>query len=295
MSSVYMEDLEDELGILGEEELDPEYSFEVDGEGDHESDPEADQFFGTIAKMARAAYKSPALRGLARKAALGAARAGLKGLGGAGASLGQALGGSAGGKLGRDLGGALGKYGLSALPQRESEMWNEYSFEDLETDGEIDHEVAALMEHLASSAAEADNEEERFAFLAPLAPLALKALASKGLPLAAKLLPRLGRAVAPHLTRGIQGIARSLAQNPQSKNLIRTLPAIARNTTTQLVKQAAAGRPVTPQTAVQTLARQANSTISNPARLVNAYKQSRTLDRRYHATHPRMRAAAAGM
>lgn len=108
--------------------------------------------------------------------------------------------------------------------------------------------------------------------------------------MAAKLLPKLGRAVAPHLTRGIQGIARTLAQNPRATQLIRTVPAITRQTAAQIARQVASGQRVTPQAAVRTLARQANTTLSNPTRLVQAYQRSRANDRRYHATHP----AAAG-
>jgi hypothetical protein len=291
MASTYFEE---ELGLAGEEELDQELHLE----SDHESDPEADQFFGTLAKMAKSAIQSPALRSIARRAALGAAKSGLRGLGGLGGHIGGAIGGKSGSALGKDIGSALGRAGLGWLPQREldGELWGEsdgeISFEDLEVYGETDledPEVTALMEHLASSAAEADTEEEAFAFLAPLAPLALKAalpFAAKALPMAAKALPsvlKVGQRVLPSLTRGVQGIAKTLMQTPKSRQLIRTLPAIARQTSQQIARQAAAGRPVTPQTAVRTLAANANRTLSSPARCVHAYRRARAMDRRFHA------------
>lgn len=151
---------------------------------------------------------------------------------------------------------------------------------------------AALMEHLGHAAAEAETEGESFAFLAPLIPLAMKALplAAKALPLATKLatkqiLPRLASNVmrnVPNMVRSLQGVARTLRSNPRTRPLVRTLPTVARRATADLTRLAASGRRVTPQTAARAVARQTARVIGSPQQAVRAFQDSRALDKSFH-------------
>jgi hypothetical protein len=147
----------------------------------------------------------------------------------------------------------------------------------------------AMMEHLAHAAMEAESEHEAAEGFLPLIPL----IASKLLPLAAKALPKLaGRAlpqvaraihrVTPQLTRSVGNLARTLHRNPQTRPLLRVVPSIARRAVTTIARQAAAGRPITPQSAVRVLARQNHRVLSNPRIVGRVLRQSRQMDGRYH-------------
>jgi hypothetical protein len=118
-------------------------------------------------------------------------------------------------------------------------------------------------------------------------------VASKLLPLAAKALPRIaGRVlprvartvsrVTPHLTRGVGNLTRTLYRNPRTRPLLRAVPSIARRTVTSIARQAAAGRPVTPQQAVRTMARHHHRVLSNPQIVNRVLRRSRLMDGRYH-------------
>lgn len=151
---------------------------------------------------------------------------------------------------------------------------------------------AAMMEHLGHAAAEAETEGESFAFLAPLIPLAMKALplAAKGIGMLGKaaaknILPRIASNItrnAPRMIRSLQGVARTLHSNPRTRPLVRTLPTVARRATADLVRQAARGRPVTPQAAVRAIARQTAQVIGSPQQAVQAWQGSRDMDRKFH-------------
>ena len=268
-----------ELEAEGEWEFEGEAEWESEWEGEGEEEAESEEFFGRIAALARRAAASPALR----RIGLSAARSALSGLGSAGAALGNAVGGARGGALGRDLGSVLGSQVASWLPQSELEMEGEW---EGEWEGEGEMEVnpirriypEALMEHLGHAAAAAESEAEAEAFLGALVPLA------------ARLIPRAASAVmrvAPNLIRGVAGAARTLRSNPATRPLVRALPAVVRQTTANLARQVSQGQPVTPQTAVRTLARQTAQVLGSPQRCAQAYRRSRALDRTYHrATHP---------
>ncbi|HEX8723267.1 MAG TPA: hypothetical protein VF736_21800 [Pyrinomonadaceae bacterium] len=177
-----------------------------------------------------------------------------------------------------------------------------------EAEGEMEQAVhfmqqfptTALMEHLGHAAAEAEDEGESFAFLAPLIPMAAKLAApllTKGLGLAAKVggkmaakaLPKLAQAATktiskavPQMTKSLQGVAKTLLQNKQTQPLLRTLPQIAQRATADLTRQVARGRPVTRQTAAQAVARQAAKVLGNPRQAVRAWQGSNDLDRKFH-------------
>lgn len=283
-------------------EASPEYEYELEGEyeGEFEGEYEAEEFFGRLAGLARRAVQSPALR----RVALGAARSALGGLGAAGGRLGGAIGGAQGAALGRDLGSTLGRHAGGWLPQREYEgefeLEGEYELEfegesEFEEEGEFEFEGEyeinpqrriyneALMEHLGHAAAEAETEEEAEAFVGALVPIAAR--------VATRAAPAIMRA-APQLMRAAGGVARTLMRSPTTRPLVRAIPTIVRRTAATVARQVGRGQPVTPTSAVRTLARQTARVLSSPQRSVQAYQRSRALDRRFHRT-PRRGAAAA--
>ena len=253
----------------------PELEGEFEGESEWEG--ESEEFFRQLAGLAQRAARSPALR----RVGLRAARAALGGLGNVGVAIGAAAGG---GTLGRQGGSQLGSVLGGLLPQAEYEGEWEAEWEG---EGEVNPQLraysGALMEHLGHAAAEAESEAEAEAFIGAL------------IPLAAQVLPRVAPTVmraAPGLIRGLSGVTRTLRRNPGTRPLVRTLPAIVRRTTATIARQAGQGRPVTPQTAVRTLARQTAQVLGSPHQCVQAYQRSRALDRRYHRTAAQPRLSA---
>lgn len=138
-----------------------------------------------------------------------------------------------------------------------------------------------VMEHFGHAMHEAESETEAEAFLPFLLPLAAKAL-----PMVAKAIaPRLGsviRRVAPRLVRGATQVLRTLRRNPATRPLVRVMPTIVRRTVNDIARDIQRGAPVAPQRAVQQLAGQSRRVISNPDACLAAYRRSRALDRRYH-------------
>lgn len=238
--------MELEWEALPEFEGEWEYEAEFEYEGEYEGEYESEEFFRQLASLAARAAGSPALR----RAGLGAARSALRGLG--------------------PVGGIIG----GALPQREGE----YEWEgEFEWEGELNPirrvYPDALMEHLGHAAATAQSEAEAEAFIGALVPLA------------ARLVPRAAPAImraAPGLVRGLANVTRTLRRSPGTRPLVRTLPTVMRRTAASMARQAAQGRPVTPQTAVRTLARQSARVMCDPRAATAAYRRSRALDRRYH-------------
>lgn len=143
---------------------------------------------------------------------------------------------------------------------------------------------ATLMEHLGHAAAEAESNGESFAFLAPLLPLAMKAL-----PLAAKfgakLLPKavsMVSKVAPKILKGVNSVAKTLRDNPVSKPLVRALPQVVQKTVADLSQQVADGKAITGDSAVRTLAKQTAQVLGNPQAVVDSVRRSSAVDRRFH-------------
>ncbi len=150
--------------------------------------------------------------------------------------------------------------------------------------------AALLMEHLGHAAAEAESNGESFAFLAPLLPLAAKALPLLAKSVLPKLLPKVAKIVtrvAPKLFNGLKGIAKTLRSNPAGKALVRTLPRVMQRTITDIARQTAAGQTVTPQRAVQTLARQTAQVLGNPRMVVQCIRRASTVDRNFHQSMSR--------
>jgi len=245
-----------------ESEWESEGEFEYEGED--EGEYEGEEFFGRLASLARRAASNPMLR----RVGLQAARSALSGLRGMG---------PAGGLAARAIGGFL--------PQREYEGEGEFELESefesfVNPQSRLSRE--ALMAHLGNAAASAESEDEAEAFIGAL------------IPLAAQLIPRVAPAVmraAPQLIRGISNVTQRLRNNPATQQLVRTLPTVARNTVGSLARQAARGRPITPQAAVRTLAQQTARVVGNPRQATQAYRRNRALDRRYHRVVARPGAA----
>jgi hypothetical protein len=190
--------------------------------------------------------------------------------------------------------GALGNVVGSLLGEGEEEFEDVNSFPTkIERENPIRKIYAdAMMEHMGELAFEAESEEEAAEHLMPAAGMA----ANKVLPVAAKAagpaakraLPKIAHAVSkttPHLPRGIGKMTKTLYRNPQTRHLVKTVPAIARRTVGSIARQAAHGKRVTPRTAVKTLARQARHVLANPAHRRHALRRHQNLERKFHRNY----------
>jgi hypothetical protein len=145
----------------------------------------------------------------------------------------------------------------------------------------------ALMEHLGHAAAEAESNGEAFAFLAPLIPLALKALplAAKAIPAAMKMLPKAASMItkiAPKVIKGVNAVAKTLRTNPVTKPLVRAIPQVVQKTTADLAGQLARGQKITAQSAAKTLAKQTARVLGDPKQVVNTVRRANAVDKRFH-------------
>ena len=190
--------------------------------------------------------------------------------------------------------GAIGNVVGSLLGEGEGE----YEYEDesaleAEAEGEISPirkiYPDAMMEHLGEMAFEAETEDEAAEHFLPLIGMAasklLPVVAKAVAPMAKRALPKIARAVTkatPHLTKSIGKVAKSLHRNPQTRHLLKTVPAIARRTVGSIARQAAHGRHITPRTAVRTLARQARHVLAHPGHRRHALRRHNRLERRFH-------------
>lgn len=191
---------------------------------------------------------------------------------------------------------------LEVLPSLEAELESELEAEnELEAAGEfeaaMEMEISPIrkiypdgeMEHLGELAAEAETEQEAAEHFLPLIGMAasklLPVVARAIAPAAKKALPRIARAVTrvtPQLTKGIGKIARGLHRRPGTRPLLRAVPAIARRTVHSIARQAAQRRPVTPRTAVRTLAKQTQQVLGSPRQRAIALRRHQRLDRIFH-------------
>jgi len=147
----------------------------------------------------------------------------------------------------------------------------------------------AMMEHMGLAAMEAETEYEAAEHFLPLVPLVaskILPLAAKAAPkIAAKVLPRVARAVShvtPRLTQGVTHITHALHRNPQTRHLVRTIPAVARRAVTRIARHAAAGHPVTPHHAARILRNEHHRIMRNPKLVHAALRHAHKMDRHYH-------------
>ncbi|SFK57278.1 hypothetical protein SAMN05216302_100993 [Nitrosomonas aestuarii] len=111
------------------------------------------------------------------------------------------------------------------------------------------------MDYLADLAVESYDEDEADEFLSALVPLA------------ARLLPTAARAVrrvAPRLVSGVSRVARTLHRNPATRQMIRQLPNIVRNTTKDVTRQYARTGNISGKTAAKMLAKRTYEGLSQP-------------------------------
>jgi hypothetical protein len=280
---MYEYELEALAELEGEYESEFEAESELETEYELEGEAESEAFFGTIARLARGALRSPALRRIAQTAA----RAALNG----------------------------------TPPQAEYEEETEWEseFEEEAVLNPIRRVYPdALMEHFGHAAAAAESEAEAEAFIRALVPLARRVV-TRALPRVARaaaravtsrprqagpgvrprprMVPRAAvpraqaalRRVTPQLVRGATRVARTLRRAPTTRPLMRVMPAVIQQTVNRLSQQAAMGQPISAGQAVQTLAHQAANVIGSPQQAAKAYQRSKAMDHRYHAS------AAPGM
>jgi hypothetical protein len=145
------------------------------------------------------------------------------------------------------------------------------------------------MEHLGEMAAESETEDEAAEHFLPLIGMAasklLPVVAKAVAPMAKRALPKIARAVTratPQLTKGIGRVARTLHRNPQTRHLLKTVPAIARRTVGSIARQAAHGRHITPRTAISTLAKQTRRVLGHPGHRRHALRRHNHLERKFH-------------
>ena len=234
------------------------------GEYEHESQYEDQEFWSSLAGLARRAAQSPRLR----RIGLTAARKAIDAIPDLAGSLGQP--GSVWSDIGYGAGPALSRNLGGRLPASEYE-W--------ESDGEFEINPiakvypAAVMEHLGRAAAEAQDEAQAESFIGALVPLAMQQ--------ARRSAPSIIGAT-PQLIQGAANVTRTLRRDPATRPLVRAVPTIVRNAALDLARQASAGRRPTPPVAVRTLANHTARTLTNLQRCLRAYQRSQALDRRYH-------------
>jgi hypothetical protein len=248
----------------------PEYEeeYEYEAAAEWEGEDEGEEFLRRLGGMARRAFDPARLRRLG----LAAARAAAGAAGNLGAAYGGASG-TAGARTGGYVGATLGRLFTDLLDRgqgRQAEFeWEANPIRRVYPD--------ALMEHLGHRASQTESEAEAEEFMAALVPLAAR--------LAARAAPGVGPAVmraAPRLAQGVVGITRTLRASPSTRPLVQTVPGIVRRTTATLARQAATGRPVTPQRAAATLARQTARTLTSPQQCQAAIRRARAMDRAFH-------------
>lgn len=191
--------------------------------------------------------------------------------------------------------GAIGNVVGSLLGEGEEEYEDESAFESEDEVSPIRKIYPdAMMEHLGQLAAEAESEDEAAEHFLPLIGMAasklLPVVARAVAPMAKRAMPKIARAVTratPQLTRSIGHVAKTLHRNPQTRHLLKTVPAIARRTVGSIARQAAHGRHVTPRTAIRTLAGQTRRVLGHPQHRRHALRQHNRLERKFHHRYGR--------
>jgi hypothetical protein len=189
--------------------------------------------------------------------------------------------------------GAIGNIAGSLLGEGEDEYEEESAFEAEDELSPIRKIYPdAMMEHLGELAFEAETEDEAAEHFLPLIGMAasklLPVVARAVMPAAKKALPRIARAVTkatPHLTKSIGRVVKTLHRNPQTRHLVKVVPAIARRTVGTIARQAAHGRHITPRAAVKTLTKQARHVLVHPGHRRHALRYHGQLERKFHRYH----------
>ena len=242
-------------GLLGGQgEFEEEYELEEEGE----------EFFRRIAGLVRRV--APVLRRVARVAV---------------PIVGTAVGGPLGGVLGRAAASALGEeeYEFEGEFEEEYEGEFEEEYEGEEFLGTIARGIGGLLGGQGEFEEEYELEEEApvpgqsqavgelMAAVASQARTEAEAEAMIGAATVTVISPRdraILRRVLPHMVRGAAVLTRILRRRRATRPVVRAVPTIVRNTSRTLVRQAAAGRPVTRQAAARVMATQTRRVLTSP-------------------------------
>ena len=233
----------DEYGDdFSEFEFEDEYETFLEDDELEAFDFEGDEFWGglkDIVKKVGSAAKSAAkkLAPLAKKHA---------------GKIGTIIGGAVGGPAGAAIGGRIG----SVVKNLEDE-------DDFDSEDEMEATLAvpALDESLAESMAAAASKSSP-ADAAALGGAFTLTIMSRT-PLAVK-------SVAPGLASASGRIARSMTGTPASRQLIKVLPTVIKQTAATLNKKAEKGKPITRATAARVMTKHARRTLGSEARLASA-------------------------
>jgi hypothetical protein len=187
---------------------------------------------------------------------------------------------------------------------REGEFESDYESEaDFEYEFEAeggDLGILDEMQYYAELAAEAESEAEADQFLGVIASLAGPLISSfmreaeygdyedeadpflgSIVSAASSLLPR----AVPLIKRGVQMVGRFL-RRPGTRRAIRSIPRIVAGTATSLMRQARAGRRLTPAGVAATMARQTASTLASRRRMAQAVRRNRAAASRFRRQRP---------
>jgi hypothetical protein len=167
---------------------------------------------------------------------------------------------------------------------------------DLETMGADPH-VLQEMSHLATLASQARSDGEADQFLGAIAGLAGKILpqvlgglaGGEGeeesydperdeffpalLPLAAQALPM----AMPLISKGIGAVGRLFSRKRRTRRLMETLPVIAAKSTSDVIKKAQAGKPITPKTVAGVVAKQVAKTVATKPAVAKAIQANKEM------------------
>jgi hypothetical protein len=236
---------DDELGFEGEEFGEAEGSYEgsyFDGElGEEFAQFEGDPFLGSIWKKVKsvAAKVAPIVKKLAPIA---------------GKVVGGALGGPAGALIGSKLGGVVSNLEAEEF---DGEGDTEDEMEATAVPG-LTQLQEAMAEEFAAESAEAESEAEAQSLAGGVTIHILS-----NAPIAV-------RRVSPILVRRSARLAQMLRRSPRTRPFLKTLPTITKRTVATLSAKAAKGKPITPRTAVRTMAKQTMRVMSSPQRTATA-------------------------
>jgi hypothetical protein len=237
--------LDEELGFDGEEFGETEASFEgayFDGElGEEFAQFEGDPFLGSVWKKVKsvAARVAPIVKKLAPIA-------------------GKVVGGALGGPAGALIGGKLGSV-VSSLEAEEfdGEGDTEDEMEATTVPG-LTQVQEALAEEFAAESAETESEAEAQSLAGGVTIHILS-----NAPIAV-------RRVSPILARRSARLTHLLRRSPRYRPFLKTLPTITKRTVATLSAKAAKGKPITPRTAVRTMAKQTMRVMGSPQRAATA-------------------------
>ena len=270
-----------ETTFASEWEMEGGFVQELDREFDYAAQQEADQFFNKIVK----AVKSPAFRNIAKMAVRAALKAGSVAFPIAAPVLGLVQGAI---KEAEYAGGIASGMGASEGFYEDESYYEIVQEIQSETNPITRAYAEAMMEHLGIVASEAEGEDESLAFLAPLVPLAAKAL-----PTAIKMAPNVLNAtakVAPLIMQGVQGIGKSLLNHPDTKKMVNSLPSIVKSTVADIAQHVAKNGTITGNQALKYLAGETAKNLGSPQKLAQNYQKAKAGSRKYTQARQQLQA-----